>query len=123
MDRNVFFNLASEGNSGKAGIRPTTQKFTRFMTVVPWFKQKMFFFPEEKRTNSTMVEAMNELTLVAKGGFKSKKDDFIDTVSMLSCMSIWKPSENVDLVYNDRSGIWEDNVPVTVDHFNNSYLA
>jgi len=123
MDRNVFFNLAAENNQGRPGIRPTTQKFTRFMTVVPWFKQKMFFFPEEKRTEATMIEAMNELTLVAKGGFKSKKDDFIDTVSMLSCMNIWKPSETIDLVYNDASGIWEDEATQEVEHFNNSYVV
>ena len=46
------------------------------MSVLPWFKQKMMFFPEEMRNDPPMVEGMNELTLIAKGGFKAKHDDF-----------------------------------------------
>ena len=55
-----------------------------------------------------MVEAMNELTLVAKGGFKAKHDDWIDTVSMLAMMDTWRPSTSLELQYNDKSGLWED---------------
>lgn len=108
MDKNTFFNLASAGNGSAAGIRPSSQKFTRFMSVLPWFKQKLFYFPEEMRNDPPMVEGMNELTLVAKGGFKSKHDDFIDTISMLSMMDTWRPSTSMDFQYNDKSGLWED---------------
>ena len=76
MDKNIFFNFASSGNGNSPGIRPNTQKFQRFMTVLPWFKQRLFFFPEELRNSPPMVEAMNELTLISKGGFKAKHDDF-----------------------------------------------
>ena len=108
MDKNTFFNLASSGNGSAAGIRPSSQKFTRFMSVLPWFKQKLFYFPEEMRNDPSMVEAMNELTLVAKGGFKAKHDDFIDTISMLAMMDTWRPSTSTDFQYNDKSGLWED---------------
>ena len=108
MDKNVFFNLASSGNSNAPGIRPSNQKFTRFLSVLPWFKQKLMFFPEEMRNDPPMAEAMNELTLVAKGGFKAKHDDWIDTVSMLAMMDTWRPSASLELQYNDKSGLWED---------------
>jgi len=123
MTRNIFFNLASEGNKGTPGIRPNTQKFTRFNTVVPLFKQRLFFFPEELKEDATMVECMNELSLVAKGGFKSKHDDFIDTISMLPLMPIWKPSEDVVLKYDDTSGLWEEDVVDETTSNYDSYLV
>lgn len=108
MQKKIWFDIASENNSGKPGIRPTNQKFTRFLTVVPWFKQRQFFFPKDLENHETMVEAMDELRLVARGGFKSKHDDFIDTISMLSLLKTWKPSEDSELTFNEISGIWEE---------------
>ena len=78
------------------------------MSVLPWFKQKLMFFPEEMRNDPPMVEAMNELTLMAKSGFKAKHDDFADTISMLAMMDTWRPSASLELQYNDKSGLWED---------------
>lgn len=106
--RNVYFNFASQGNNNQPGIRPVTQKFTRFMTVVPWFKARMMFFPTQLRKGIPMTECMNELSLVAKGGFKAKHDDFIDTISMLSLMNPWRPSADTQFKYNDDSGLWEE---------------
>lgn len=106
MKRNIFFDIASESNSGKPGIRPTTQKFTRFMTVLPWFKQKIMFFPREMENEKPIIEAMNELTLAAKGGFKAKHDDFIDTISMLALLKVWKPSEEASIRYDAQNDIW-----------------
>lgn len=106
MKRNIFFNIASENNSGNLGIRPTTQKFVRFMTVVPWFKQKIMFFPREMENDPALIEGLNELSLVSRNGFKSKHDDFIDTISMLSLIKVWKPSEEVTLEYNSSEDIW-----------------
>lgn len=108
MDKNIFFNFASSGNGNSPGIRPNTQKFQRFMTVLPWFKQRLFFFPEELRNSPPILEMMNELTLIAKGGFKSKHDDAVDTISMLSLMNAWKPSSATEFQYNDQTGFWED---------------
>ena len=39
-----------------------------------------------------MIEAMEEITLVSPSGFLSRHDDFLDTISMLSKMNLWKPS-------------------------------
>lgn len=51
---------------------------------------------------------MNELSLVSVGGFKSKNDDFIDTVSMLPMMKAWRPSEEAPLVTTGKDdGMWE----------------
>lgn len=107
LRRNIFFSLASEGNNGTPGIRPNTNKLVRFNTVVPWFKSKMMYFPQELKNSEAMVEAMDELTLVSVSGFKSKHDDFCDTVSMLSSLVVWKPSEAIEMNKNTETDIWE----------------
>ena len=106
--RNIYFNLATEGNSNEPGMRPSTNKLVRFNTVVPLFKMKKIYFPSEKKTDKELLEAMNELSLVSVAGIKSKHDDFIDTISMLSSMKPWKPSEEAPLVLGDGSnGMWD----------------
>lgn len=105
--RNIFFPLASQGNASKPGIRPTTQKFIRFNAMVPVFKSKMMFFPEQMKDTDIMNECMTELRLTTRKGFKSKHDDFLDTISMLGVLDVWKPSEPVKHIFNDESGIWE----------------
>ena len=97
MRRNIYFNLASDKSSGKPGIRPTTNKFQRFSVVTPWFALGLMHFPIEMKESIEMREAMNELTLVSASGFKSKHDDFIDTISMLANMNVWKPSEDAPM--------------------------
>lgn len=106
LTKNIFFNLTSEGNANAPGIRPNTNKLVRFNTVVPLFKAHMIFFPQEMKTDATMAEAMNELSLASNAGFKSKHDDFIDTISMLSVMKPFKPSEDVALK-EASEGMWE----------------
>ena len=108
MERNIYFALASEGNDTKPGIRPNTNKMVRFNTVVPLFKARKIFFPLERKLEVPMQEAINELSLVSASGFRSKHDDFIDTVSMLSALVPWKPSEEAPLKESsDSSGMWE----------------
>ena len=92
LRRNQFINLAREKGATKAGIRPNTNKFIRFNSIVPWFKLHKFYFPEELREDPRMIEAMEEITLVSPSGFLSRHDDFLDTISMLSKMNLWKPS-------------------------------
>ena len=114
LTRNIYFPLASEGNDTKPGIRPNTNKLVRFNTMVPLFKARKIFFPQEKKLSPEMAEAMNELGLAAIGGFRSKHDDFIDTVSMLSSLNPWKPSEEAPM-QSSSSGMWEldiDDEPV-----------
>lgn len=106
LDRNIFFNLASENNSNNPGLRPNTNKMVRFNTVVPLFKSKKIWFPKDMETNECMIEAMDELRNASAGGFKSKHDDFIDTVSMLSSIQAWKPSEQSAVVKQNDDGVW-----------------
>lgn len=113
MEKNIYFNLASEGNSNQPGIRPNTNKLARFNTVVPWFKQGKFYFPTELKQSPMIVEFINELSLASHGGFRSKHDDCIDTISMLSSMSMYNPSEEAVMQKNDGDSMWEleDNSP------------
>lgn len=107
ITRNCFFTLASDNNGKLAGIRPNTNKMVRFNSVLPWFKQRKIRFPEQKKDSPEMIECMDELTLAAKGGFKSKHDDFIDTISMLASLNVWLPSDDYE---DDDEGcdIWDD---------------
>ena len=116
LQRNIFFNLASDKNSGEPGIRPVTNKMMRFQTILPQFKLKKIRFPEDKKDTPELREILNELSNASKSGFKSKHDDFIDTVSMLSVMDPWKPDgERVDVKEVDDA-IWKtDYVPDNED--------
>ncbi len=107
MKRSIFFSMASDKNGNQAGIRPTTNKLERFNIVVPWFKLKRMFFPIEKKLDPEMVEAMDELSLASSSGFKSKHDDFIDTISMLGCLTPWKPSKTIQHTYSKELDVWE----------------
>ena len=109
MERNIYFPLASEGNNNRPGIRPNTNKMVRFNTVVPLFKARKIFFPIERKNEAPIQEALNELSLASVSGFKSKHDDFIDTISMLSSLTPWKPSEEAPL-HQDESGMWDIDV-------------
>jgi predicted phage terminase large subunit-like protein len=106
LERNIYFPLTSENNNNNLGIRPNTNKLVRFNTVVPLFKARKIFFPVEKKSSPELAEALSELTLVTPGGFKSKHDDFIDTISMLSSMNPWKPSEEAPISIGEN-GMWE----------------
>lgn len=92
INRNIFFYLASDNNGGKEGIRPVTDKMNRFHTVIPWFKQGLMHLPEEMADEPWVVEMKEELSLATPKGFKSKHDDSIDTISMLSTMNPIRPS-------------------------------
>lgn len=126
MKRNNYFTLASEGNSNNPGIRPNTNKLVRFNTVVPLFKAKKIFFPIEKKSDPVMVEAMEELRLASVSGFKSKHDDFIDTISMLSSLTPWKPSEEAPLHQVESSmerNYWDVDTPEEEPNRLESYIV
>ena len=107
LERNIYFPLASENNDMNPGIRPNTNKLVRFNTMVPLFKARKIFFPIERKNEPPMQEAINELSLVSAGGFKSKHDDFCDTISMLSSLTPWKPSEEAPLTPDESGGMWD----------------
>src|SRR5690606_32757160 len=124
LERNIYFPLASEGNDNEPGIRPNTNKMVRFNTVVPWFKAKKIFFPIEKKTDPAIAEAVNELSLAAISGFRSKHDDFIDTVSMLSSLTPWKPTEEAPMRQSEsQGGMWDIDVIEEADDRMASYIV
>ena len=104
VQRNIFFNLASDKNSGEPGVRPSGNKMVRFQIILPQFKLKKIRFPEDQKDSPEVREIMEELSNASKSGFKSKHDDFIDTVSMLSVMDPWKPSVGSVVYENKETG-------------------
>ena len=101
--RNCFFNFASsDKNRTSLGIRPTTDKLTRFSTVMPWFKAGKMFFPEELSESPVLQEFKEEIRLATYKGFKTH-DDFIDTISQLAYLRVSEPSEEAVFVQKETS--------------------
>jgi predicted phage terminase large subunit-like protein len=127
MQRNIYFPLASEGNQNAPGIRPNTNKLVRFNVAVPLFKAKKVYFPIEKKQTPIMVEAINELSLASTSGFRSKHDDFLDTISMLPVMRAWRPSEEAPLTESAASApdnrMWEVDVEDVREDRLSSYIV
>lgn len=122
VQRNIYFPLATDVNN-KIGIRPLTNKMQRFNVVQPLFKAKKIFFPIEKKTDKLIQEAVNELSLVSPGGFKSKHDDVLDTISMLPLMKAFKPSEETVMVRNSDNGLWEMEEDTSLENLFDSYIV
>lgn len=123
MDRNIYFTLAQEKGSKDLGLRPNTNKMERFNTVVPLFKARKIWFPYEKKNEVPIQEAITELSLVSLSGFRSKNDDFSDTISMLSSLTPWKPSEEAPLVQSADGSMWELDVADDVIARRASYIV
>lgn len=111
IEKNVFFNLASSKNSNEPGVRPSADKLTRFNQILPLVKAKKVWFAEEMKDTAYGRELVDELINVSKKGFKSKHDDVCDTISMLSEIDAYKPSEEITPVtveFNANTGFWSD---------------
>ena len=121
IKRNIFFNLASENNKGNPGMRPNKNKMERFNIVTPWLKSKMVFFPASLANTKLVIEAQEELMLVTRKGFKSKHDDWLDTLSMLGSMYLWKPGDSGVEMTNDN-GLWDADIKEP-DHKLSSYIV
>ena len=109
LTRNIWFNFASSDKSGTPGIRPTTDKLSRFNLVVPWFKAGKMYFPEELKQSVIMGQFMGQIRLATINGLKGK-DDCIDTISMLGYLKPWKPSSGSSLQSSQPEGLdfWGD---------------
>ena len=94
----------------------------RFNTVLPWFKARKIGFPVEKKHSVEIVEAISELSLVSPGGFKSKHDDFLDTIAMLSSLTPWKPTQDVSFNAEKGTDYWEMEVEPEVQRIQ-SYIV
>lgn len=109
MERNLWFNFACSHGS-VPGIRPTTDKLSRFNIVVPWFKAGKIYFPEEMKTTTIMGIFLGQIRLVQTSGIKGK-DDCIDTVSMLGYLKPWKPSsETSNSIGTVIDGMWDEDI-------------
>lgn len=108
-ETSVWFNLASSDKTGNTpGIRPTTDKLSRFNLILPLFKAGKMYFPKELQESKEMSEFMSELRLATYSGFKGH-DDCIDTISQLAYMKTIKPSLDVQLNNAPRTpSYWDD---------------
>lgn len=120
MNRNIWFNFASS-HGAEAGIRPTQDKLTRFNVVVPWFKMGKMYFPKEMKTSVIMGHFIGQLRLATVSGLKGK-DDCIDTISMLSYLKPWKPSESAAATPNEVD-IWDEHHSTDVANPLASYIV
>lgn len=107
MNRNIWFSFASSEKSGAPGIRPVTNKLSRFNLVVPWFKMGKMFWPEEMKESKIMTIAMGQIRLATANGLKGK-DDFIDTISQLAYLNPWKPAETALDPDANKDILWDD---------------
>lgn len=122
MNRNIYFNFASTAKSNEPGIRPTANKLSRFNMVVPWFKAFKMYFPEEIKDEPLVTKFMEQLRLATRSGLKGK-DDCLDTISMLTYMKAWRPSEESPDEEMSQSGIYQNNYPTTTEFSDlDSYL-
>ncbi len=97
--RDFYFNLTT--HKGNTGIRPATDKLSRFNMVVPLFKAGLVFFAEELKDTEMFGIFIEQIALATKDGIKGK-DDCIDTVSMLQYMYPWKPNVPEVLVQEEH---------------------
>lgn len=106
LERNQYFILTSNQASREGGIRSNSDKMARFSMVLPYFSAGKIHFPKELANEPIMIEMMEELRMATGSGFKSKHDDCIDTISMLSQMNPVKPSMVTGMYYDNKSEQW-----------------
>ena len=98
VQRNEFFALAktvsANGKSSKIGILSPTNKtkLERFNVLLPDIKSGKLWLPRDLDTTPMVIEAVNELKHVTKRGILSRRDDWLDSLSMLGNMQIVLPS-------------------------------
>lgn len=112
--RDRYFNLAQQ--NGKPGLRPMTDKLSRFNLVVPLFKAGKVRFPSKLKDTQVLGLLMEQISLVTKDGIKGK-DDGVDALSMLTVMNAWKPTpetiqqresvEETDPIWGDEDTLEE----------------
>jgi len=121
MNRNIWFNFASSEKSGSPGIRPVTDKLSRFNLVVPWFKTGKMYWPEEMKTSNVVGHFMNQIRLATHSGLKGK-DDCLDTISMLGYLKPWRPSDAVPQT-NTEVDRWNDAEILSEDSGLSAYIV
>lgn len=122
MSRNSWFNFATGTNSNAPGIRPTVDKLSRFNLIVPMFKMGKMFFPEEMKDSNVLKEGLAEIRLATQSGLKGK-DDFLDTISMLSYMKPWKPTEMPSEAGREARNYWGEEIEIEAESQLDSYIV
>ena len=89
--RSIYFNLTHDPKTNRPGIRPMTDKLSRFNLVVPFFKAGKIHFASEMAKTKTLGLFMEQISLATRDGLVGK-DDCLDTISMLAVMNPWRPN-------------------------------
>jgi len=84
LRRNIIFRLTP--------VRPSKNKFERFMLMQPKFALKKIWFAKELKGTDLMEETENELAKVVASGIASLHDEAIDCISMLHSLDLQAPS-------------------------------
>ena len=120
---NVWFNIAKARNSKELGFRSEADKTTRFMQITPEIKAGHILFPKEMQNHPAMIEMKEELSLFTRGGFKSRHDDFADTISMLNNFDPIKPSGETISMTKTKDGYWAPDIEEEEVHTKDSYIV
>lgn len=129
VDRDIFFNLAGEKGKPQIqkGIRPVSNKLVRFKSVVPLIKRKKLHFPLERKNDPIIQEKLHQLDSVTRTGIRSRKDDALDSISMLGLMEINYPSMGKEVEEEKRQvldpRIWGAEVPEEPTDYIDNYLV
>jgi len=111
LRRNIYFNIVE--------VRPTKSKLERFIKFQPEIKMKKIWYPTDHR-KEIVDQHKSQFRSITLKGIKSKHDDCIDTVTMLSEMPIIVPSSEMEVRYNanlERMELYNDNIEQS-----NSYI-
>ena len=100
VNRNQYFTLAksisADGKVSRIGILSpnTSSKLERFNVMLPDIKAGKLWFPRDMEHDAIVEEALVELKSVTKRGITAKRDDWLDTLSMLGQMGIVTPNDS-----------------------------
>lgn len=123
MSRNIWFTLASNQPGNQEGIRPLTDKLSRFNLVVPLFKAGKIFWPEELKTSDIIGKFMSQIRMATSNGLKGK-DDCIDTISMLAALKPYAPAPSSTFHANSqRDSRWDDDIDMSPTTTLSNYLV
>ena len=123
LRRNIFFNIACDRKNNEMGLRRVTNKVQYFNQMVPLFKMKKIWFPVELKLDPQMIEVMEEIRLASPSDFKSKKDDCLDAISMLSLMRLYGPSVEAPKATTRHGDVFHEYVAPVDNLSMNSYIV
>jgi len=104
LSKGIWFNLKE--------IRPTKNKMTRFMEVLPEFKKGAILF-NDKVEKDFKRELYDELSGITAKKFTSKHDDVIDTITQLFLLdNVYGYTSNIDDELFDKNYVEQILEPV-----------